>query len=109
MYGDVFAAGRAKNLYRESWARGKLQLPSRQESASHASAVPDTCLTDHVSPTPDPTPTPPAPDPKKPRKTPGPVDQKKLDQLDKDQQVVRAVIDEAQNDAGFASALGTHL
>ncbi len=49
------------------------------------------------------------PAPKSPRKGRGPIDQKTLDQLEKDQQIIKAVIGEMTADSTLATALGTHF
>jgi hypothetical protein len=49
-----------------------------------------------------------APD-KKPRKSPGPIDQKLADQLRDDHEIIDAALDEIQNDAQLAADLATHF
>ena len=58
---------------------------------------------------PDQPPTPPASgDPSTPRKPRGPIDSHRLAQLEKDQEIIQAVIDEMTTDPAFTAALATH-
>ncbi|MEA3187361.1 MAG: hypothetical protein QOD99_1191 [Chthoniobacter sp.] len=56
----------------------------------------------------DPIPPTPAPEPKK-RRSPGPLDSRLLEQLQKDEDIARAAVDEVNRDPALASALGPHF